>query len=179
MNQSAFAHTLPSQGPKAHEARKSSFNSHEDLSQRKLLHEDLSQLNSSTRISLRAHSSFRPKTVSACPHALLLSGAPPLRPTSFSAPRPFWACLSSLRQSGERTCLLPRQRDRSVIFYIRSKIEGDVVVEAPQNNGECSSSFSRFWRETSPWTCRASIPLVEVVSTRSRWLWAPFDGVAL
>ena len=40
------------------------------------------------------------------------------------------------------------QRDRSRIFYIRSRCREDVVLEAPQNKGEgrSSSFFFRFWR---------------------------------
>jgi len=146
VNQSAFAHALPSQAPKAHEASFTRiFQLHSERTRSK---PKATRFVSQKKNSLYSHE----KALEACPHAFLSPGAPPLRPASFSAPRPFWACLRSLRQSGERTRLLPRQCDRWAFHSCAWRTRCQTFSESfcPQNLLSLSFPSASFWRETAP-----------------------------
>ena len=97
--------------------------------------------NSSTRISLflpsKELSSVEPP--SACPHAFLSPEAPPLWPASFSAPRPLLGVLNLSPPIGGGHASSLVNVTGGCFLHPLEKSRGD-VVEAPQNNGECSSS---------------------------------------
>jgi len=137
---------------------------------------------------------------SASTHALLSSGAPPPWPASLSGPTPLLGVRPLSLPIGRADTPSARQCDRSGIFYIRRKTQGD-LVQAPQNRETLLLTIRRFggkprrsrtiallWREfragtlaaspSIPWrlSCPHSARLMASAVCLMQWRCSELDG---